>query len=1684
MAIKLDLLEVENIYNKDGEQTLNLTGDQGIVVSGTIGSGAITSTGQITGTELEGTSLDINGNADISGNLTGVDTLTATTFSGDLNGTINTATTATTQSASNNSTKVATTAYVDAQVATIVDSAPGTLNTLNELAAALGDDASFSTTVTDSIATKLPLAGGTMTGAIAMGSNNITGGGTITGTTLTGTSLDINGAGDVSGTLTVDRLDVAEYLYHEDDNTYIRFLPDRIIAVASNNTVLNLNVGADTIEFGHTGKPTTLQGSSLAFTGAATFNSTIGSGAITSTGKITGTELEGTSLDINGNADISGALTLGTALAVAEGGTGATNLNALVQTTGSQTIGGAKTFTSDITISDTYPKLFLTDTDSNDDWSIINNNGDFYIYNETDSKEFFRADEDSEAMQLGDGIDMTYDNIGTSNNGTVVRGGFLNPAAEANMVHLPHLINDLAGFNKWSNGTITVSGLYGTRSGSSGSYSYSNAIANDNSGWGNAFDSHSSTAGSWYSDNGTDGVYQHGTDTPGVITLEWPNEATYSLWVGIVFGSVSFSPTYVKIEAYRGGAWQTECEIDDNNKNVVLRQVASNSGTGSATTKLRYTLGGSVNGSYFRIHSLYMANYRAGDNNLNNTGTDTTRGVNFLERYKDGYLHGNLYPGADDTYDIGSSSYKFKDLYLQGTVTTTNHGTSSHWNTAYGWGNHASAGYLTSYSETDTLDNVADRGATTNQSLTVGGLITTGTIKGPGTWNIYSEYTNRGRIDLLSSNANSNTVQVAFLTDGNQRLTIAKGGTVNVAGDMTVGGTVDGIDIATDVAANTAKTGITSGQASAITANTAKTGITSGQASAITANTAKTTFPGFGTSSSTALAGDTSIPSISGLATLASPTLTGTPLAPTAAANTNTTQIATTAYVQAELTDLIGGAPGTLDTLNELAAAIDDDASYASTLTTALALKAPKASPTFTGTVTIPNITNVETAITANTAKTGITSGQASAITANTSKISYNSAASTKLGTIETSADVTDATNVAAAGAVMDSEVTNLTQVKAFDTTDYATAAQGSTADSALQSLSGAVLTTGDQTIAGEKTFTGALTVNLNGDALNLRSTTNGQPANITFSTNVPDSQVGHIKYNHSNNASYGGGDSFTIGGTETTTVILADGQLMYKDGIYSKPATGTGAGVRKDANWDTAYTHSQAAHAPSNAEQNVQSDWNATSGDAFIDNKPTIPAAEAYTEHESITQATTNLDNSGRTYIQDITLDSNGHVTAVGVATETVTDTTYTVGNGGLTQNNLTNALKTSYDGAVTHAATSHAPSGATVNSADATLLGRANHTGTQAASTISDFDTEVANNSAVEANTAKTSNIVQTTVTGNAGTVTNGVYTTGTQTIGGAKTFSIAITGNITGNAGTATKIASITNENIVQLTEIQTLTNKTLYRPEIQVYAAFNGGTSGVTYLNATAVAGSTTLTLPAATDTLVGRATTDTLTNKTLTAPTITGAGSIAGVFTGNITGNVTGNADTVTTNANLTGPVTSSGNATAIADGAITTAMQKHLQTFEFNGYIPSAASTNYFIPAVISTNTGPFKHDVNAGADGTTAIAPSTLLRTGGQVMLYDGTCKLWKGWVGVSGTSAFKVSIFKYTPTANNSTNASLVLVKEFTGTAAGNSNLIAIDLTTGFTTFSAGDILITAVSCEATKSLYFTSNLEVEWN
>ena len=100
-----------------------------------------------------------------------------------------------------------------------------------------------------------------------------------------------------------------------------------------------------------------------------------------------------------------------------------------------------------------------------------------------------------------------------------------------------------------------------------------------------------------------------------------------------------------------------------------------------------------------------------------------------------------------------------------------------------------------------------------------------------------------------------------------------------------------------------------------------------------------------------------------------SPTLTGMPKTPTPPAGNNSTLIASTAFVQATILALIGGAPATLDTLKEIAAAINNDPNFSTTINNALALKAPLASPALTGTPTAPTaaqtVNNTQIATTA-----------------------------------------------------------------------------------------------------------------------------------------------------------------------------------------------------------------------------------------------------------------------------------------------------------------------------------------------------------------------------------------------------------------------------------------------------------------------------------------------------------------------------------------------------------------------------------------------------------------------------------------------------------------------------------------------------------------------------------------------
>ena len=147
------------------------------IVDGTIVNGDVNASAAIAGTKVTpafgsqnlsttGTAatgaLTVTGDVGVTGNVDGVDIAARDTLFGGLtssSGALTNGVTATTQSASDNSTKVATTAYTDTAITNLVDSSPAALNTLNELAAALGDDANFSTTVTNSIATKLATNG-------------------------------------------------------------------------------------------------------------------------------------------------------------------------------------------------------------------------------------------------------------------------------------------------------------------------------------------------------------------------------------------------------------------------------------------------------------------------------------------------------------------------------------------------------------------------------------------------------------------------------------------------------------------------------------------------------------------------------------------------------------------------------------------------------------------------------------------------------------------------------------------------------------------------------------------------------------------------------------------------------------------------------------------------------------------------------------------------------------------------------------------------------------------------------------------------------------------------------------------------------------------------------------------------------------------------------------------------------------------------------------------------------------------------------------------------------------------------------------------------------------------------------------------------------------------------------------
>jgi len=276
----------------------------------------------------------------------------------------------------------------------------------------------------------------------------------------------------------------------------------------------------------------------------------------------------------------------------------------------------------------------------------------------------------------------------------------------------------------------------------------------------------------------------------------------------------------------------------------------------------------------------------------------------------------------------------------------------------------------------------------------------------------------------------------------------------------------------------------------------------------------------------------------------------------------------------------------------------------------------------------------------------------AAAVEAASGSNTFTDADHTKLNAIEASADVTDTTNVTAAGALMDGEVTNLAQVKAFDTTDYATAAQGTTANAALPKAGGAM--------------TGAITTNSTFDGRDVA--TDGSKLDGIESGATADQTNAEIKTAYEANA-----DTNEFSDAEQTKLAgIATSANNYVHPNHSGDVTSTadGATVISSGAVDIA----------------MLSATGTASGTTFLrgDNTWVVPTDTntTYTSSDF-----THDDLTGFVANEHVDWTTDQGATNIHAGNYTDTNTTYSVGDGGLTQKNFTTTLKDKLDGIATGA-------------------------------------------------------------------------------------------------------------------------------------------------------------------------------------------------------------------------------------------------------------------------------------------------------------------------------------------------------------------------------------------------------------
>jgi hypothetical protein len=396
--------------------------------------------------------------------------------------------------------------------------------------------------------------------------------------------------------------------------------------------------------------------------------------------------------------------------------------------------------------------------------------------------------------------------------------------------------------------------------------------------------------------------------------------------------------------------------------------------------------------------------------------------------------------------------------------------------------------------------------------------------------------------------------------------------------------------------------------------------------------------------------------SVSGLvngiyAPLSSPSFTGTPLTPTATAGTNSTQIASTAFVRTEISNLVASAPSALDTLNELATALGNDANFSTTVTNNLAGKANLSGATFTGSISGP-------------------SGNFTSLKINSVDVSAN-------GHTHTTSNITD----------FDSGVSGLLPVKNISNGSYVSVS--STIGNYTISVTG-LQPSGNYSLVGH--------THIISDITSLQTTLDGKQALLTNPVTGTGTNNYHTKWTSSssigNSLIYDNGTSVGIGTSLPNAALEVSGIIRITDGagrlqLYRGGGTVYDYTIGKESNHlaistasdGTTFRYTQFGYHASNGTWNPKTVINNYNGAVGIGT--TSPSADFHVNGSGLFAS--GLIISSQTANTIASFDANKNIVSLTTGTyPSLTELSYVKG--------LTSAIQTQIDGkaALSHTHTS----------------------------------------------------------------------------------------------------------------------------------------------------------------------------------------------------------------------------------------------------------------------------------------------------------------------------------------------------------------------------------------------------------